>query len=755
MRLSAVADVLSGVDHRKVALDLEVPDGTVLRWVSVARSWGVEGVAEMPIPETSLEGVDPEIPAMSATVAFAGIERTALRAVASACRGASVGELSSYHGADPDEIRDWIAAYVTLGEFGMRHYYRDEDWSPYGQEQVRLGSRVLPRDLNATFLRHLHVRTAGDYSTRLFAMALIYEGRTARQAAEAVGVYAETINRWLRSLLSHGLPGLAQKPAVTLVPRRKDFDARSVAALAATIGNVEMKRRLSVIEMAYRSLSLQEIFDRTGVSPSSCRAFILNFEKDGPDGLSTGDATVTPPLRGDYSSSRLLEIARGMDYDEPGQRSMRGLAALYDGASMIEVARDIQRGLSQLCILVDRFNRIGHGAAETFKWWMRPIKPPPRRPQTPLPLMERDLRKTLEQVRNNYDHKGREAIDIILAAYASGTVGEIAARSRRSERTVRAFIDRFNAEGLLSLEKYRKKVWRKLKKTEVKPPAPRRIPIRTDITIVRVRNAMYRTACSTHRQDLRIVLALYEAKGLVGTLPERMGVTEVELARLAAAFDLYGETFGASSNRRKMLPASWDVKALSIAQFQPEPLASYANVVASLYGGVDPGIIMEEFDISQSELELIVLQFRERGLAGLEDDPLRNANTTRRYRAPLSSVTVADNVGSPIASPVSAVSPVTRKVGRPTIEVIGTLAPKVATPPTAPAVPAAITHADHVRSLYTGKKLRRLEAAREFRRSKNFAEVSEKYGVSAATLEKWVIDYVKSGMAEVDRQAGQ
>ena len=763
LRLSAVAEVLAGGDAAHVGFDNGVPPGTVLRWASIARASGVDALVALPLPEASLDGRQPDLPALAAANASPGIERTSLSAVASACRGASIGELARHHAADPTEVGEWIQTFRSLGTFGMRFHYRHPNWSRHDPEQAFVGRRRLPYAMSASFLRQLHMRSSGERATRLLFMALVYEGRSVAQAAEAVGARSFTAEIWLKGFINHGLAGLALRPAPTLTPRRKGFSAASIAEIGSGIANAEMRTKLSVIEMAYRSVPLADISTRTGFSISRARATIRAFEKDGLEGLSTGDATLTPPLRDDYSSAKLREIEQGMGNDGPGRRRMRALAELYDGISMSEAARGMG-GLTALGLLLDRFNRFGHGVAESFKPWMRPTAPPPRklpppRPQPDIPAMRRDLNlMRLGRVRDAYNPAGRERIDIIMEAYAGSTIEEIAIRLFRSASTVRSYIDSFNAEGLGWLEEFKKKP-RKARKVgqqispEVSVP---RIAIRRDICADVVRDAVFRSVDKVHRAELSVVRALYENNGLIGDLPKRTGVSEAEIDRLAAAFDLYGETFGHASNRRKMLPSTWDAQALLGAQMRPEPLRSYAHVVVWLYAGVEPDVIRQKFEMPQAELEAVVLAFREGGVAGLEADPLGIAPTMRRHRDIAPSPPVRPplaKTGTPVPRPPA---PVIHPVGRLPKAVTKQYVPPptiAARPPMAVTSPGIDPKA--VQALYEGRNARRLEAARGFRKSKDIREVSARFGVSAVTLEKWVIDYVKCGMAEIDRLAAK
>lgn len=465
LKLETVSDVLAGEDPARVALDAEVPSETVIRWVRVARS-GIDTLVNLPRPEMSLEGMHAELPASASLKASPGIERTALRAVAAACRGASVEELASHHGADVAEVREWIVVYLACGAIGMRDRYRHPNWSSEDPEQVFLARSRLPYGMKVSFLRKLHVRSSGEYAKRLLFIALLYEGRSVRQASEAVGVTITAAGTWATAFIRSGLPGLAYKAPVAMVPARKDFSASSVARLDAGISNPEMRRRLSAVELAYRSVPPVEIADITGLSTASVRSVIHAFEADGLEGLSTGEAALTPPLRDDYSSQRLMAIADGMDDDEPGRKHMTALARLYDGVSMMEAGREI-RGLPAIRLLVDRFNRFGHGAAMSFKSWMRPVAPPQRKPAAsppppppakPVPpKMRKDLDETrLRRIRDMYKQSGRERIDVILDAYAGMTVEEIVMRRHRSEPTIRSYIEEFNSGGLKWLEQYRK-----------------------------------------------------------------------------------------------------------------------------------------------------------------------------------------------------------------------------------------------------------------------------------------------------------
>jgi hypothetical protein len=75
-------------------------------------------------------------------------------------------------------------------------------------------------------------------------------------------------------------------------------------------------------------------------------------------------------------------------------------------------------------------------------------------------------------------------------------------------------------------------------------------------------------------------------------------------------------------------------------------------------------------------------------------------------------------------------------------------------PPPSQPVESAIevpAQAASATAMFEGKNAHRLEAVREFHRNRNLHAVAKQFNIGPATLEKWLIAYVKTGMAEKDR----
>ena len=117
----------------------------------------------------------------------------------------------------------------------------------------------------------------------------------------------------------------------------------------------------------------------------------------------------------------------------------------------------------------------------------------------------------------------------------------------------------FNENGLEAIAAFRKKK-KKLPADMRGKIAPsvqsvaRRIGLSGDWNARRIRDLAVRTVDEAYRFDLLVVANLYEAGGDPQRAARVSEVSEAEVERLAASFDLYGETFGQGMRRLRTLP---------------------------------------------------------------------------------------------------------------------------------------------------------------------------------------------------------
>lgn len=761
-RLLAVADILEGEVPASVGLDYGVPGATVVRWHGILVKSGIKALADLEIPLPHLAGIDPEIPASAVFTSFAGAERTALRAVTAACRGSTLQEIALYHHVGISEVEGWIAAYSEGGPAGVAHWFRPrrpEGWEP---DQAVIGRRMLPFGYSDRFLRSMELRASGDFADRLLAVVLAYEGRSVTQISESMGFDSHSVGDWIRDFIRSGLPGISAKGMmISWVPNRREFSATSVEELAAAAINDDYRRRLLVVADAYRGHTAAEIARRRGIAHWAVSTAVRAFEADGPVGLSTGKATETPPLRTDYTAASLREIARGITDDDQCVRKLEALAKLYDGMSLMEAGKDTLT-LSGMVAFVDRFLRCGHEIAHSYKpHIMTPKAPPPRKVPEVIPpiAMRKDLNAMrMDRVRGAYEESAASRIEIVIDAYNQVTVSEIAQRHDWTVANVNRWLKVFNENGLEAIAAFRKKK-KKLPADMRGKIAPsvqsvaRRIGLSGDWNARRIRDLAVRTVDEAYRFDLLVVANLYEAGGDPQRAARVSEVSEAEVERLAASFDLYGETFGQGMRRLRTLPPTDDLSELKLACVAPEPLATYASVICAIYGGKRIGNIRTTFSLNDGELETIVEAYNLRRVQGLADDPLGvgqpmtwvapsepPARHAAQERAPTPpSVNRTELQAQPAAKSQAS----TKR------EYLGPHLTQAQKAGEKAAAKSAVI------AMFEGKNSHRLDAVREFHRNRNLQSVARQFNVSPATLENWLVAYVKTGMAERDRAASR
>lgn len=800
-RFEVVREALDGEDPRHVGLDHEIPAMTVIRWLNTALEGGLAVLSNLQEPEALLRGMDPDLPAEALSRASPGLERTALQAVAAMCRGASAEEVASHYGTVVAEVRDWIGTYLEFGAMGIRDRFRDSRWSPNDPEQAFLSRRLLPYSMSPSFLRRLHVRCDGELSRRMLAIAFLYEGRTVAQVAGFFGVTLEAAGLWARQFVRRGLPGIAIRGAMGRVPNRNGFGASVVAKMAEEVSNPAMRTRLRIVELAYRSRGYVEIARELGVGISAVKSAISDFESGGFEGLSTGDATLTPELPAQYDAEGLRALAVSLEDDEPARRRLESIALLYDGETMADVGRQYD-GLAALVTRVERFVRFGPDVLLSFKASeMAPRRPPLRPAPSPLKANERPLAMRpdinamrLERVRGAYLPDGQARIDVLIDAYEGRSVKEISSAWEIPQVAVGRWVTEFNAAGLEWLARFRKKRPKPLKQetTKAERGAQTSTSIRVELSdsldVNAIRSAIARTVEQTHRHELRIVQAVYERGGNINGIGPKFGVRQEEVLRLCAAFDLYGVTLGRKSRINCMLPEKFDRTELEAAGGERGIVGIYARIVAALYSGDRLSNIENRFDVIADELEVIVSAFRNSGIEGLRRDPLGRED---RRGFPLAA-RAAFVLSLPFDEPRTPVVPrqVPKAVAvqhsvppvrpRPSEhEVVRTAAKDEVRPWNSPVRPTKFPEriqktvpkeyvqpaAEHkakvagvlpngaLRAMFEGKNVHRRDAVKEFYRCRDMSEVVRKFNVSKGTLEKWIVAYVKSGLAEQDRSA--
>jgi transposase len=560
------------------------------------------------------------------------------------------------------EIEEWISLFVDGGAEALAFRYRRRDWKRIEPGQVVFGHRKLRFGVTDTFLRSLHARCEGDFARHLLAITLAYEGRTMAQIMQVLKASRKTVTKWVNGFIRNGVAGIAPWRPSAQVPNRKDFTASSVAALAAGAVNQEYRKRLLAISDAYRSEPLVEIGRTHDLSYSTIRSLIREFETYGPDGLSSGEATVTPEMRRDYTAEGLRAIASETVGDDRCRQRLEAIAQLYDGVPMIEASRLIG-GLPAMQMMVDRFNRFGHGIMESFNAnTMAPQAPkaPRRRKPAPIPrppapvvpalaqpmVMRGDFNAiSLFEFRDRIRKKERLHLDIIIDTYEGISRAQVMEERGVTQKLVTRILNRFNEHGLEWLLASMKPSKLPGNAAKPKPPKPKKeprqepkFPMRTDWDLLRVRNAMFCTVDEDHRKELEVVLHLYQI-GKVGVVATRLRVPSDRVLRIAADFNLHGVTLGFEGRAANMLPLEHDGDELRRWRRSDEPLHTYVQIVAALYSGRHPKNVRATWDLKERELLKIVRTFRTGGVAGLAADPLNaRAQMPRSKRGELKAI---------------------------------------------------------------------------------------------------------------------
>jgi transposase len=442
-----------------------------------------------------------------------------------------------------------------------------------------------------------------------------------------------------------------------------------------------MKKRLIIVALAYRSVSVAEIARRADVGTGVVHTAISAFEADGYQGLSFGEATVTPPLRDDYDMGRLRKIAAELVDDEPGARRMEALALLYDGVTMAEAARTIG-GLPAISYLVERFNRFGHGIAESFKAHLQAPKAPSPRPKPKISAAEKPVSMRedydpwkLLKYRKELSVSAQVRFDAVIQSYCGVAPRHIAERSGHTSFAVTRWLDLFNELGvdwLMAMEpseRLQKKATRaemraagqeamqkarlraereeqavrmraamkeeraftkalvKARENAVEPL----VTMPTSWNAKRMLKAVYRAIDGGHRHKLEILYNIYLTSANIRRVCTRLNIAEDEVRQAADLFVTNGISMGRPDWEAGMLPEDHDEVALTRAWRSPEPLRTYAQIVRGLYNGKHPSGVRTMFAISDIELQTIITTFRKEGVDGLTGDPL---NVGRHSKPP-------------------------------------------------------------------------------------------------------------------------
>jgi transposase len=167
-----------------------------------------------------------------------------------------------------------------------------------------------------------------------------------------------------------------------------------------------------------------------------------------------------------------------------------------------------------------------------------------------------------------------------------------------------------------------------------------------------------------------------------------------------------------------------EIKAMA-QKTQDEIYEKRLLIVADSIGGDDMVSICERYGVAYDEAAECIVAYDRHGLAGLErvDTPVTPA-------AMVAEVRTAEEAAA-------------RARARPQMPVATTAPMQAAADPE--------VQQPSPTAMFEGKNAYRLEAVREFNRGRPLQEVAKENNVGPLTIEKWVIAYVKTGMAERDR----
>lgn len=400
-RLLAVASAYEGCDLNEIAWDAEVPPETVIDWMSCFLNNGLDGLLSWTPPVSGLTSeYDAEKLARLAATEPNGLSKTALNAVSMAYRGMSSELICRHYQVPAEELSSWIYTFNDLGpQFLAQATVDTKHHGPKAKYAEFKDNRGLRFDYNAAFLRKLLVKATGDYASRLNIMALLYEGRTTAQVCAIMSCSSMTIANVRKAFLKRGLFGLITRSKQVRIPSNRDYDAVKVRALLKETTNAAYRKRLMIVEAAYRAVDARTIAEKFEVEVSNVRNMIRLFGNEGPSGLAYGEAELTPPLREDYDAARIRGLMEGETTREVLWR-FDVIARLYEGQSMREVAVHLfavttWMGIKSVRYFVERFNSIGREFAYPFYMSQAPDKPGITRHRFGAPSPDSDIDRPL------------------------------------------------------------------------------------------------------------------------------------------------------------------------------------------------------------------------------------------------------------------------------------------------------------------------------------------------------------------------
>jgi transposase len=241
LRLSAIIDLYDGQSVALVGHEHEVPSGTILRWLTVFSQSGVMGLLSEEHPVTVLADIDAEVPAQAAKHCPPGVEKTAFRAMAAACRGASVDELSSYFCISSAEVETWIELFRQGGCSALSRKYRRPHWRDHA---AKLAAKERRKEV-------WYAEHAAVIAARAQEKAAAKERRkTAWYAERAANVAERAMNKTARA----AEVAKANAPA-PLVEMPASWDTKRVIRAVYRAIDTVHRHQLEIVYNIYRTSS--------------------------------------------------------------------------------------------------------------------------------------------------------------------------------------------------------------------------------------------------------------------------------------------------------------------------------------------------------------------------------------------------------------------------------------------------------------------------------------------------------------------
>jgi transposase len=426
-----------------------------------------------------------------------------------------------YDGLEPDQVAiEFDFSIHTLYNW-IGRFYR------LGLEGLPQGGRVLRADYTGPTLRRLAERASDEgFSTRLTALAMVYDGHTRAQIREELGIIPTDVTKLVKRFEEAGPFGLR---TITVLPKavapdrvdisdvplssaiqeigaqpsdgvdtralRSDFDATRLRSLAAEAVDFQEKMRYLALAFAYDGQASGDIEKMLGLSTGIVPVWLRMFNLDAahvPGQTLHGRVTpaaVRPDIRDDYDAAAMRKFAENADKGGDRQR-LTAMALIYEGMALDAAADEIGVKPAVAQKWLSNFNTSGlHGLFGTER--------------TSLTSLRRDYDAVkLSKEAEDADDELRSRLLVLADLYSGGHPLEVAVTEGLPVATVKSWVKVFNTSGPSGLSASRRG------KTPVVPDVP---PLRKDFDAATLKSLAPLSTDWDARRRLFAMASLYAA----------------------------------------------------------------------------------------------------------------------------------------------------------------------------------------------------------------------------------------------------